>query len=266
MKKFIILSIQFICFCCWAQNTQDLKKTIRYEYELTAKSSKDNLNNINQTICALDIIENTSMFYDMNQYERKKIMLYGKSDLPREDKSALALAIRPVFKWIVISEDNKNKYLSSLDSKTKYMTIEPIDEIKWVIDPKTSNWNNYTVQKATTTYAGRDWNVLFTQDIPVKSGPYKLNNLPGLVVKAWDSEEHYVFELLNSKEAELDLKVIAADQYPETDKKKINKAIQINNNKTINQRFEEQGITIGGESKERFNIKIGDVVNDIERI
>ncbi|MDR2126438.1 MAG: GLPGLI family protein, partial [Prevotellaceae bacterium] len=35
----------------------------------------------------------------------------------------------------------------------------------------------------------------FTNEIPVKEGPWKFNGLPGLIVKVYDTQEHYDFEL-----------------------------------------------------------------------
>lgn len=266
MRKTLFICVQFIGVICFAQNTQDIKQTLSYKYELSAKTSKTNPENIKITTCSLDILDDMSVFYDQNQYERNKLAKYPNQELSRQERAGLGLSYRPIFKWMVISQDNQNKFLSQVDSDFKYMTVEPIELITWTIDPQTSSWNEYTVQKATTTYAGRDWTVLFTQDIAVNSGPYKFNNLPGLVVKAWDSEDHYIFELINSGKSELDLNVISLDDYPLTDSKKIKKALDIYRNKTYLQTLEEKGIKIGDNGKARLNTKISEDNNDIERI
>lgn len=265
MNKFIFIYMFFISIWSFAQNPEDIKQTIRYQYELTARTSKNNPKTIRQTTCILDIIGDTSICYDQNKYARNKILLYPKPELTKQENAGLMLSIRPVFKWMIISQNNTNKHLDILDYDFKYMTVEPLDEIKWNIDSETSLWHNYTVQKATATYAGRDWTVLFTQDILVKLGPYKFNNLPGLVVKAWDSEDHFIFELLSSKKAEIDLTVIAENEYVETDKKDIMKAIRISNNKTYIQALEEKGHKLGEQERVIFNIKQGDSRNTIER-
>lgn len=266
MKKTLFLSLFFISFGSFAQKPEDIKQTTRYEYELTARVDQTRPELKRQTTCVLDIIGDTSICYDQNKYARNKIIRYPKPELTKEENAGLMLSIRPVFNWMIISQNNTNQLLDVLDLRFKYMVVEPLDEIKWDIDSETSLWHNYTVQKATTTYGGRDWTVLFTQDIPVKSGPYKFNNLPGLVVKAWDSEDHFIFELLSSKKGEIDLRVIAADQYIETDKKEITKAIKISNNKTYVQIQEEQGFIIGEEERAFLNIKKGDERIDIERL
>ena len=53
----------------------------------------------------------------------------------------------------------------------------------------------YQCQKATTFFAGRDYEAWFTREIPVSDGPYKFSGLPGLIVKVNDTGNNYTFEL-----------------------------------------------------------------------
>ena len=60
------------------------------------------------------------------------------------------------------------------------------DEIATVMD--------YHCHVATCNYGGRNWKVYYTNDIPVPYGPWKLNGVKGLVLKAEDSENNFIFE------------------------------------------------------------------------
>ena len=263
MKQIIILFLNFLSFGMISQTTGDINNVTRYEYELSAKTSKKNLDNISTTVCALDVLGNSTVFFDTLNYESKNLMMNSREDLTPQEKGMLRLSIRPMFKWIIVSQGEENRFYSDINEDYKYFVVEPKDEIKWVIDPKVNTWNNYSVQQAKTTYGGREWTVLFTQDIPVQSGPYMFNNLPGMVVKAWDSEEHYVFELLSSKNTELDWRVLSLKDHIENDRKTIDKAIKVNNNKTYLQIFDEKGIEIGENGRAGFNFKVGERKNDI---
>lgn len=70
-----------------------------------------------------------------------------------------------------------------------------------ITDSKTELFG-YSCQLATTEYSGRVWNVWFTVDIPVSAGPWKFHGLPGLILRAEDSEHQFVFDAvgLSSKE------------------------------------------------------------------
>jgi GLPGLI family protein len=93
--------------------------------------------------------------------------------------------------------------------KTKVQTVlEPVTDLstyryeekdatpQWIISDETATILSYSCQKATARFRGRDWTVWFTMDIPLNAGPWKLRGLPGLILKAADSRNHYVFECI----------------------------------------------------------------------
>jgi hypothetical protein len=65
---------------------------------------------------------------------------------------------------------------------------------QWNITAETMTVLNYLCYKATCYYHGRVWEAWFTMDIPINAGPWKLRGLPGLILKACDARQHYVFE------------------------------------------------------------------------
>ncbi|MDR0794873.1 MAG: GLPGLI family protein [Tannerella sp.] len=73
---------------------------------------------------------------------------------------------------------------------------------EWQVLPDTATILNYLCYKATTHFKGRDYTAWFTLQIPRSEGPWKLCGLPGLILYAADSRQHYVFEctgLLNAR-------------------------------------------------------------------
>lgn len=84
-----------------------------------------------------------------------------------------------------------------------------------------------------TSYGGRVWYALFTTDIPALNGPYKFNNLPGFVVKAWDAAGEYAFEFTNSQNIKLAKDALdGLANYEEVSKKQAKKADKVFYNKT----------------------------------
>lgn len=55
----------------------------------------------------------------------------------------------------------------------------------------------YPCHTAEAEFRGRTWRVWYTLDIPLRSGPWKLNGLPGLILKAEDSEGKYRFQAID---------------------------------------------------------------------
>lgn len=49
------------------------------------------------------------------------------------------------------------------------------------------------MDKATCRFRGRDYEAWYTPEIPRSEGPWKLQGLPGLILKASDNRQHYTF-------------------------------------------------------------------------
>jgi GLPGLI family protein len=77
---------------------------------------------------------------------------------------------------------------------TKYRYEELMPAFEWTITDDIATILSYQCQKATTTFRGREYEVWFTRQIPIKNGPWKFGGLPGLILKASDSQRHYLFE------------------------------------------------------------------------
>ena len=66
----------------------------------------------------------------------------------------------------------------------------------WIITDSISTLMQYQCILAIGKFRGRTWNVLFTPDIPISNGPWKLGGLPGLILKAYDSKRHYTYDAI----------------------------------------------------------------------
>lgn len=74
-----------------------------------------------------------------------------------------------------------------------YAYEEPQPEFRWAIGRERKEICGYTCYNAETHYAGRDWTVWFTPEIPVDCGLWKFSGLPGLILEASDSRKEYIF-------------------------------------------------------------------------
>lgn len=72
---------------------------------------------------------------------------------------------------------------------------ESTDIPKWTYMPEdVDTIMGYHCHVAICNYKGRDWKVYYTNDIPIPYGPWKLNGVKGLVLKAVDTENNFIFE------------------------------------------------------------------------
>ncbi len=76
-----------------------------------------------------------------------------------------------------------------------FLYEEDLNLFDWQLTKETDTIAGYKVQKATSNFGGRSWIAWFSPEIPYNDGPYKFNGLPGLIVKVYDTQMHYDFEL-----------------------------------------------------------------------
>lgn len=75
-----------------------------------------------------------------------------------------------------------------------YMAIEDTPIQKWEVMEGDTVVAGYKCRRARTTFRGRNWEVWYTEEIPVHRGPWKLGGLPGLILYAKDSENLFSFD------------------------------------------------------------------------
>jgi GLPGLI family protein len=146
----------------------------------------------------LDVGQDCSVFYSYLQYARdsvtnslKKQGYSGYEIIEIRKEQGLAQG----GKDILITNNSKNEYLHyTIIGAQPFSTKESIEQINWKTTSDTENILQYKCFKATAKFKGREWVVWFTTDIPVKTGPWKLSGLPGLILKAYDSENNFTFE------------------------------------------------------------------------
>ena len=77
---------------------------------------------------------------------------------------------------------------------------ETFPAIEWTIGEEQDTVCGYVCTKATGTYGGRDWEAWFAEEIPSEMGPWKFSGLPGLIMKATDSEGIHEFRAISFRE------------------------------------------------------------------
>lgn len=80
-----------------------------------------------------------------------------------------------------------------------FIYTEPMVDKKWILQDGDTTVLGYSCKKATCTFRNRTWNVWYTLDIPISEGPWKLDGLPGMILKATDSKQQFAFDCISVK-------------------------------------------------------------------
>ena len=75
-----------------------------------------------------------------------------------------------------------------------YLIDGPTPAMDWKVSGDTATFGGLHCQKATTHFRGRDYTAWFCPDLPLHTGPWKLNGLPGVIVDAHDAKNEVVFK------------------------------------------------------------------------
>lgn len=85
-----------------------------------------------------------------------------------------------------------------------YEYCEPFSNMKWVtINQRDSTICGYKCIAASCTFRGRKWLAWFTPHIPINTGPWKFNGLPGLILKIYDQTGSYSWDCIGIKKAQI---------------------------------------------------------------
>lgn len=77
-----------------------------------------------------------------------------------------------------------------------YVYQEPTPTFKWTLTSVKDTILGYECQMAETLFRGRKYVAWFAVDIPISVGPWKLNGLPGLILKAMDGGGLFQFNAI----------------------------------------------------------------------
>ena len=94
---------------------------------------------------------------------------------------------------------------------------EKLPQFKWMLVEEYREIENKKLQKATTSFRGRNYTAWCDLENPINQGPWKFNNLPGLAYSIIDETPNFYFEWHLSKISHVLLKEVPITR-PETKK------------------------------------------------
>ena len=87
------------------------------------------------------------------------------------------------YKFTYFKKLNENSVFQDRNYGLKEIIKDDNYKIIWKITSNTKKILTYTCQEATGIFRGRKYRAYFLQDIPISSGPFKFDGLPGLILQ-----------------------------------------------------------------------------------
>lgn len=167
-------------------------------YLISIQTDSTNLTSVRQERAFLFTENNEQSFYTTENFFKKDSILRlvnsGKVSAYEvmSDKSNLALT---KFDQFIQKDTQSNITVYENLSRDTYR-YDITHALSWNVSDTTAKINDYDCIKATTHFAGRNFEAWFTKDIPISAGPYIFCGLPGLIIKISDTKSYYTFELI----------------------------------------------------------------------
>ena len=208
-------------------NTENIDN-VQFVVQYQVKIISDTLNkeDVIDELMVLKAGSKSSVFYNYNQFVADSMFNEQRKKSERTGVSATGFSFVGV--GMITPKVYKNYpagKVTTLDKVTinnNFRCEEENEVPAWQLLTDTMTILSYTCQKAVCHFKGRDYEAWFTPEIPRSEGPWKLHGLPGLILKAADSQGHYTFEctgMVNTNEELL----FGGDGYETISRKNLNK-------------------------------------------
>lgn len=164
---------------------------VRYRHTYPGNNFKEG-NVKKEDIMQLQIGGHLSKFYSLNYNLMERRVAFKEDNNVCFRQDYIAYEIFTDYEASIISVIHRVPFVN-MSNSTAAIYEEKKDKIKWIITEERDTVLGYNCIKATSFAYGREWIVWFTVDIPYNLGPWKLSSLPGLILKAEDSEQEFSF-------------------------------------------------------------------------
>ncbi|AFL82851.1 Protein of unknown function (Porph_ging) [Belliella baltica DSM 15883] len=203
MSKILIILISFFAS---SELNQNYVSTHMVYYEVIFKSDSTNLDFVSSDLMVLFVGDKKSKFRNYYQMQRDSLVAAAKENGVANPGLILGQVNqiqKPKFKYTIV-KDWKNKSYKYYDRiiPDNFVFEGTLVAEDWEILEEFDEYEGFKVQKAITTYGGRNFEAWFTTEIPINDGPYVFGNLPGLIVKLNDTKNHYSFNMVGISKME----------------------------------------------------------------
>ena len=198
-------SLLFITLSSLAQNQDDVLARVSYTY-INQNDTLKNGQPFSENMM-LFAGKNASLYasYDKIRYAvnidqkvRAMMTLKNSSGSITIDSKPLDQAIQG--SHYVFANEQKYFYKETVQMQD-FIIEEPLAELKWKIANDTLSIYGIPCKKATANLEGKNWIAWFAPNLPFSSGPYKFNNLPGLIIEVYSEDKTIQYQFAGLENA-----------------------------------------------------------------
>lgn len=199
--KLLFLFLIMFSMTCKAQRKWTTIDTVRYQFNYAIKYTKDEGGTAFDDEVVVEIGKHHSCSYGFwdrhNSLASDSIKAHGGSVF---DYLAKDYPLGWYDMHIIKNYPRRGVLTCALPNTNRYIYTEPLAQKEWKIEEGDTTIVDYPCKKASCTFRNRSWIVWYAPDIPISEGPWKLDGLPGMILKAEDTKFQFSFECIAVKQ------------------------------------------------------------------
>lgn len=152
----------------------------------------------------------------------QSLFVYGNDKKEKTVKNTEENEIRLMFSES-IRFNHVNFLADSIISKDKiykdeYIISESKPNLKWKLINEIKKIDTITVKKATLNFRGRNYIAWYSDKFPLKFGPWKFHNLPGLILEIYDETKRYHWVMTSFSKSNFEKSIDYSEMTKKVDK------------------------------------------------
>ena len=225
MKLKLLLLLIFFSFKISAQEILKGKYNYKATYQLEYQEDSTDQSSIKSETVVLYLGEGHSRYSSLGKAVKDSL----EANLDPSNKSMVefyrirSLTPHTNFDYKIFKNYHRNNLIlveTIFKDQLKYQ--QDLKTIDWEIQQETKEVLGHKVQKATGSFAGRNYVAWFAPQLPFSDGPYKFDGLPGLIMEISDLQDHYYFSLTAFEKLENPVeKLLNLDDYKEVSQQQL---------------------------------------------
>lgn len=192
----VLFFLTYPLFTCTAQEA--VRVSYLFYYKLDSKLTEKPYRLAEDM--AVDFDGRKSVFYSEAVYRKDSLNLIA---FDRDGNTVNSVAVGELYglsgkgfsDWICFVDRGEQQV--RIRYNRLFAHIDGTARLAWpeweLLDDSVREIAGYPCKKARTRYYGREWIVWYTEEIPMNTGPWLLQGLPGLIVSATDANQYFHF-------------------------------------------------------------------------
>ena len=197
MKKQLSLAVSLLTVFIWAEGQKPDTAWLMVHYKFTHVRDTANRDHPYTENMVLFVGRNASAYrsYDGLVADRQFKKAYAEAVASSPDGQPMIQrrGVGTYNRYYQYPGEHK-LFTRAMSLSGEYVVQDDMPVIDWKISVDTETFYGLHCQKATCHFKGRDYVAWFCPDLPVHTGPWKLNGLPGVIVDARDTKNEVIFQ------------------------------------------------------------------------